>query len=52
MSFKEVCYVLLNYEIWNKDKKKHWGESVEALIMRRHSQNEKVGKKWKGEIKW
>ena len=44
LSFEEVCYVLLNYEIRKKDKKEFWDESVEAIKIRN-------GKKGKGEIK-
>ena len=48
MSFEEVCFAMLNYEIWNKDKKKkHRDESVEAMIMRGHSQNKKWERKEK-----
>ena len=43
LSFKEVCYALLNYEIRKKDKKYYWDKSVKALTVRGRSQN----KKWK-----
>ena len=46
LSFEEVCYALLNYEIRKKYQREHQDESVEALTVRGCSQN----KKWeKGE---
>ena len=47
LSFEEVCSALLNYEIRKKDKKEHWDESVEALIVRGRSQNKKWEKRGK-----
>ena len=47
VSFEEVCFVLLNYEIRKKDKKELRDELVEALAMRRRSQNKKWEKKGK-----
>ena len=44
LSFEEVCSALLDYEIWNKDKKKHSDKSMEALIVRGRSQNKKSEK--------
>ena len=41
LSFKEVCSALLNYEIQKKDQRENQDESVEALIVRGHSQNKK-----------
>ena len=37
LSFEEVCFALLNYEIQKKDQIEHWDESIEALIVRGHS---------------
>ena len=41
LSFEEVCFTLLNYEIQKKDQRERRDESVEALIVREHSQNKK-----------
>ena len=42
LSFEEVCFVLLNYEIRKKeDKKEHRDELMEALTVRGRSQNKK-----------
>ena len=51
LSFEEVCFVLLNYEIQKKDKKEHQDKSMEALTVRRRSQNKKWEKKQKYDIK-
>ena len=34
LSFEEVCFALLNYEIRKKDQKEHRDELVEALTVR------------------
>ena len=51
LSFEEVYFVLLNYEIQKKDKKEHRDKSMVALTVRRHSQNKKWEKKRKYDIK-
>ena len=47
LSFEEVCFALLNYEIRKKDKKEHRDESMEALTVRGRSQNKKWEKRGK-----
>ena len=51
LSFEDVCFTLLNYEIRKKDKKKHQDESVEALKVRGRSQNKKCEKMGKVRLK-
>ena len=41
LTFKEVCFALLNYEIRKKYQREHQYELVETLIVRGHSQNKK-----------
>ena len=41
LSFEEVCFALLNYEIQKKDQREHRDESIEALIVRGRNQNKK-----------
>ena len=47
LSFEEVCFALLNYEIRKKYQREHRDESVEALIARERSQNMKWEKRGK-----
>ena len=41
LSFEEVYSALLNYEIQKKNQREHQDELVEALTVRRRSQNHK-----------
>ena len=45
--FEEVCSAMLSYEIRKKYQRKHRDESLEALIVRGHSQNKKWEKRGK-----
>ena len=41
LSFEEVCFALLNYEIRKKDQREHRDKPIEALSVRGHCQNKK-----------